>query len=115
MTSSEEVKHGLEEAAAKLGPPTIAFSNAGIEQPITATADLTEEEWDRVLAVNLSGVFTCMKHEIPRMLEQGGGAIVNTSSGAGVRGFAGQAAYSTAKHGVIGLTKAAASTTRSPT
>lgn len=54
------------------------------------------------------GVFRCMKHEIPLMLERGGGAIVNTSSGAGVKGFAGQAAYSAAKHGVIGLTKAAA-------
>jgi NAD(P)-dependent dehydrogenase (short-subunit alcohol dehydrogenase family) len=108
VTSSDEVKHALEEAAAKLGPPTVAFNNAGIEQPITATADVTQEEWDRILAVNLSGVFTCMRHEIPLMLEQGGGAIVNTSSGAGVRGFAGQAAYSAAKHGVIGLTKAAA-------
>jgi NAD(P)-dependent dehydrogenase (short-subunit alcohol dehydrogenase family) len=63
---------------------------------------------DRNLAINLGGVFRCMKHEIPLMLERGGGAIVNSSSGAGVKGFAGQGAYSAAKHGVIGLTKAAA-------
>ena len=69
------------------------------------TADITEEEWDRIIAINLRGVFLCMKHEIPLMLEQGGGAIVNTSSGAGVKGFAGGAAYVAAKHGVIGLTK----------
>ena len=61
-----------------------------------------------MIAINLSGVFLCMKHEIPLMLNQGGGAIVNTSSGAGVKGFAGQAAYTAAKHGVIGLTKSAA-------
>jgi NAD(P)-dependent dehydrogenase (short-subunit alcohol dehydrogenase family) len=108
VTSSEDVKNALDTATAEFGPPTVAFNNAGIEQPITAAADLTQEEWDRILAINLSGVFTCMKHEIPLMLEQGGGVIVNTSSGAGVAGFAGQAAYSAAKHGVIGLTKAAA-------
>ena len=61
-----------------------------------------------MIAINLSGVFLCMKHEIPLMLNQGGGAIVNTSSGAGVNGFAGQAGYTAAKHGVIGLTKSAA-------
>jgi NAD(P)-dependent dehydrogenase (short-subunit alcohol dehydrogenase family) len=78
---------------ARSRPPTIAFNNAGIEQPITPTADLTQDDWGRILAVNLTGVFTCIKHEIPLMLGQGGGVIVNTSSGAGVAGFAGQAAY----------------------
>jgi NAD(P)-dependent dehydrogenase (short-subunit alcohol dehydrogenase family) len=86
----------------------IAFNNAGIEQPVKATADLSEDEWDRLVAINLRGVFVCMKHEIPLMLREGGGAIVNTSSGAGVKGFKGQAAYAAAKHGVIGLTKSAA-------
>ena len=85
-----------------------AFNNAGVEQPITATADLREEDWDRIVDINLRGVFLCMRHEIPLMLEQGGGAIVNTSSGAGVKGFAGQGAYCAAKHGVVGLTRAAA-------
>lgn len=87
---------------------TLAFNNAGVDQPIAAAADVTEEEWDRISAVNLRGVFLCMRREIPLMLEQGGGAIVNTSSGAGVKGFAGQAAYAAAKHGVIGLTSSAA-------
>jgi NAD(P)-dependent dehydrogenase (short-subunit alcohol dehydrogenase family) len=86
----------------------VAFNNAGIEQPLTAAADIASEVWDRVLGVNLTGVFTCMKYEIPILLRQGGGAIVNTSSGAGVKGFAGQAAYAAAKHGVIGLTRSAA-------
>ena len=71
-------------------------------------ADVTEEEWDRIVAINLRGVFLCMKYEIPLMLEQGGGAIVNTSSGAGVKGFPGGAAYVAAKHGVVGLSKSAA-------
>ena len=85
-----------------------AFNNAGSEQAITAAADLTEDEWDRIVRVNLRSMFLCMKHEIPLMLRRGGGAIVNTSSGAGVKGIAGQAAYCAAKFGVIGLTKAAA-------
>ncbi|MBV8589365.1 MAG: SDR family oxidoreductase, partial [Acetobacteraceae bacterium] len=85
-----------------------AFNNAGVEQPIMATADLTEAEWDRIASVNLRGVFLCMKYQIPLILKQGGGAIVNNSSGAGVKGIAGQAAYCAAKFGVIGLTKAAA-------
>jgi NAD(P)-dependent dehydrogenase (short-subunit alcohol dehydrogenase family) len=108
VTSSEDVEAALDKAAQELGRLDFAFNNAGVEQPITAMADLTEKEWDRNLAINLGGVFMCMKHEIPVMLEHGGGAIVNTSSGAGVKGFAGQAAYCAAKHGVIGLTKAAA-------
>jgi NAD(P)-dependent dehydrogenase (short-subunit alcohol dehydrogenase family) len=86
----------------------VAFTNAGLEQPITATTEITENEWDRIVAINLRGVFLCIKYEIPLMLEYGGGAIVNTSSGAGVIGVKGQAAYTAAKHGVIGLTKVAA-------
>jgi NAD(P)-dependent dehydrogenase (short-subunit alcohol dehydrogenase family) len=64
--------------------------------------------WDRLIEVDLRGVFLCMKYQIPLMLKQGGGSIVNTSSGAGVKGFAGQAAYCAAKFGVVGLSKAAA-------
>src|SRR5204863_3164995 len=67
-----------------------------------------EDEWNRIIDIDLRGVFLCMKHEIPLMLRSGGGAIVNTSSGAGVVGFAGGGAYVAAKHGVVGLTKAAA-------
>ena len=71
-------------------------------------AELTDDEWDRLMAVNLRGAFSSMKHEIELMLQHGGGAIVNTSSGAGVKGFKGQAAYAATKHGLIGLTKSAA-------
>ena len=108
VSRAEDVKAALDCAVETFGRLDFALNNAGVEQPITATADLTEEEWDRITRVNLRGVFLCMRHEIPLMLKQGGGAIVNTSSGAGVRGFAGQAAYCAAKHGVVGLTRAAA-------
>ena len=108
VTRAEDVKAALDKAVEAFGRLDVAFNNAGSEQPITAAADLTEEEWDRVVSINLRSVFLCMKYEIPLMLKHGGGAIVNTSSGAGVKGFAGQAAYAAAKHGVIGLTKSAA-------
>src|SRR4051794_15587094 len=108
VTRPEDVKAALDKTVEAFERLDFAFNNAGSEQPITATADLTEAEWDRIVAVNLRGVFLCMKHEIPLLLKQGGGAIVNTSSGAGVKGFKGQAAYAAAKHGVVGLTKSAA-------
>ena len=108
VTRSEDVKAALDKAVEVFGRLDFAFNNAGHEQPVTATADVTEEEWERIVGPSLRGVFLCMKHEIPLMLKFGGGAIVNTSSGAGVKGFAGQAAYAAAKHGVVGLTKAAA-------
>ena len=85
-----------------------AFNNAGIEGSIARTVEYAEADWDRVIAVNLTGVWLCMKYEIPAMLEQGGGAIVNTSSAAGLLGFRGAAAYVASKHGVVGLTKTAA-------
>jgi NAD(P)-dependent dehydrogenase (short-subunit alcohol dehydrogenase family) len=107
VTRTEDVKAALGKTVEAFGRLDFAFNNAGSEQPITATADLTEQEWDRIVDINLRGVFLCMKHEIPLMLRNGG-VIVNTSSGAGVKGFKGQAAYAAAKHGVIGLTKSAA-------
>jgi NAD(P)-dependent dehydrogenase (short-subunit alcohol dehydrogenase family) len=108
VTRSEDVKAALDEAIGTFGRLDLAFNNAGVEQPVKPLADVTEQEWSRILDVSLRGVFVCMKHEIPQMLNQGGGAIVNTSSGAGLKGFKGQAAYAAAKHGVIGLTKSAA-------
>jgi NAD(P)-dependent dehydrogenase (short-subunit alcohol dehydrogenase family) len=108
VTRAEDVKAALDKAVEAFGRLDVAFNNAGSEQAITAMADLTEEEWDRIVGINLRSVFLCMKYEIPLMLKQGSGAIVNTSSGAGVKGFKGQAAYASAKHGVVGLTKAAA-------
>ncbi|MBV8615361.1 MAG: SDR family oxidoreductase [Acetobacteraceae bacterium] len=108
VTRAEDVKTALDKAVEALGRLDVAFNNAGVEQPITPTADITAEEWDRIVNIDLRGVFLCMRHEIPLMLKQGGSAIVNTSSGAGVKGIAGQAAYCAAKFGIIGLTKAAA-------
>jgi len=108
VSRSEDVQAALDAAVERFGRLDIAFNNAGIEQAIKPAHEITHDEWDRLVAVNLRGVFNAMKHEIDLMLEHGGGTIVNTSSGAGVKGFAGQAAYAATKHGVIGLTKSAA-------
>jgi NAD(P)-dependent dehydrogenase (short-subunit alcohol dehydrogenase family) len=109
VTNSAEVKAALAKTVEVFGRLDFAFNNAGIEPRNPApTADYDEEEWSRIVDVNLRGVFLCMKHEIPLILKQGGGAIVNTSSGAGIIGIKGSPAYTAAKHGVIGLTRAAA-------
>src|SRR6058998_2905791 len=109
VTQTDDVKAALEKTGETFGRVDFAFNNAGIEPRKPApTADYDEEEWNRIIDIDLRGVFLCMKHEIPLMLRQGGGAIVNTSSGAGVKGIAGQAAYCAAKYGIVGLTKAAA-------
>ena len=106
VTRAEDVKAALDKTVEAFGRLDFAFNNAGIEQKKPApTAELDEEEWDRILNIDLRGVFLCMKHEIPLILKQGGGAIVNTSSGAGVIGIKGSPAYTAAKHGVIGLTR----------
>src|SRR6266542_1847868 len=107
VTRAEDVKAALDTTIATFGRLDAAFNNAGVEQATAAAADIAEEEWNRIVAIDLSGVFLCMKYEIPLMLKQGGGAIVNTSSGAGVKGFAGGAAYGAAKFDVIGATKSA--------
>jgi NAD(P)-dependent dehydrogenase (short-subunit alcohol dehydrogenase family) len=108
VTRTDDVRGALDKTIETFGRVDFAFNNAGVEQPGMPAADLTEAGWDRIVDVNLRGVFLCMKHQIPLMLEQGGGVIVNTSSGAGVKGIAGQAAYCAAKFGVVGLSKAAA-------
>ena len=108
VTRGEEIEAALHAAVERFGRLDIAFNNAGIEQPVKPAAQIDDDEWDRLVAVNLRGAFLSMKHEIELMLQHGGGAIVNTSSGAGVKGFAGQAAYAATKHALIGLTKSAA-------
>ena len=108
VTRGEDIKAALQSAVERFGRLDIAFNNAGVEQPIKPVHEITDAEWDRLVAVNLRGAFVAMKHEIDFMLAHGGGAIVNTSSGAGVKGFRGQAAYAATKHGLIGLTKSAA-------
>jgi NAD(P)-dependent dehydrogenase (short-subunit alcohol dehydrogenase family) len=109
VTRAEDVKAALDRTVGAFGRLDFAFNNAGIEPKKPApTADYDEEEWNRIIDINLRGVFLCMKYEIPLILKQGGGAIVNTSSGAGIIGIKGSPAYTAAKHGVIGLTRAAA-------
>jgi len=108
VTSSEDVQGAFTKTMERFGRMDYAFNNAGAEQQPKPTADITEEEWDRIITINLKGVFLCMKYEIPLLLQHGGGAIVNTSSGAGIKVFGRGAAYAAAKHGVIGLTKDAA-------
>lgn len=85
-----------------------AFNNAGIEGTIADTASYPEDSFDRTIAINLKGVWLCMKCEIPQMLKQGGGVIVNTASTLGLVAIEGAAAYNAAKHGVVGLTRTAA-------
>jgi NAD(P)-dependent dehydrogenase (short-subunit alcohol dehydrogenase family) len=103
-----EVWAMVEHAVATYGGLDCAHNNAGIAAPLAKLADYPDDGWDRTLAVMLTGVYHCMKAEIPRMLERGGGAIVNTASGVGLVGYPGQAAYTASKHGVLGLTKVAA-------
>src|ERR1019366_9106988 len=85
-----------------------ALNNAGAEGPMANTVEATEENFDRLIAINLKGVWLCMKYEIPQMLKQGGCAIVNTASAAGLVGVEELSAYNASKHGVVGLTKTAA-------
>ena len=86
-----------------------AFNNAGIEGPTARIADVSMADWDRVIRVNLTGVFICMKAEIEQMMKQGGGgSIVSTASAAGLIGIPGAASYNASKHGVVGLTKTVA-------
>jgi NAD(P)-dependent dehydrogenase (short-subunit alcohol dehydrogenase family) len=108
VTRGADIQAALTATVEAFGRLDYAFNNAGAEQQPKPTADITEDEWDRIITINLRGVFLCMKYEIPLLLRYGGGAIVNTSSGAGVKVFGRGAAYAAAKHGLIGLTKDAA-------
>jgi NAD(P)-dependent dehydrogenase (short-subunit alcohol dehydrogenase family) len=108
VTQGAEVERAVAAAVEAYGRLDFAFNNAGLEHALIPTADITEEEFDRILAVSVRGVFLCLKYQIPAMLASGGGSIVNNSSAAGTVGFQGQAAYTAAKHGIVGLTKSAA-------
>jgi NAD(P)-dependent dehydrogenase (short-subunit alcohol dehydrogenase family) len=101
----EALVRGTVEAFGRLD---CAVNNAAVTGPMVPMADYSEEHWDRLMSVNLKGVWLCMKHEMQQMLKQGGGSIVNTASVAGLVGFQLGSAYVAAKHGVVGLTKAAA-------
>ena len=108
VTARDDMRGMVEHAVERFGGLACAVNNAGMGTGGKPIADYPEDDWDRALAVMLTGVFLGMKYEIPAMLERGGGAIVNTSSVAGLTGYAGQAGYIAAKHGVIGLTRTAA-------
>ena len=108
VSKSAEVEALIDKAVQSYGELHCAVNNAAIEGPTTLTVDHTEEEWDSVIDTNLKGVWLCMKYEIPQMLRQGGGVIVNVSSDCGLVGTERTAAYTASKHGVIGLTKTAA-------
>lgn len=108
ITVAEEVAGLIRRTIEVYGRLDCAFNNAGIGQGGQYLPDLPEAVWDRVIAVNLTGVYLCLKHEIIQMRSQGGGSIVNTASGFGLIGGRGNAAYVAAKHGVVGLTKTAA-------
>ncbi|WP_288236970.1 SDR family oxidoreductase [uncultured Alistipes sp.] len=108
VSDTRAVEETVDWVAATLGRLDAALNNAGIQTPQRPMAEITDDEFDRTVAVDLKGVWNCMRYEIRQMLRQGGGTIVNTSSQGGVTGFPGQAAYIACKHAVIGLTRTAA-------
>jgi 3-hydroxybutyrate dehydrogenase len=109
VSHATEVEEMISKAVETYGRLDCAYNNAGVTQrAYPSTAEFPEDDWHRVLAINLTGVWLCMKYEIPQMLKQGGGAIVNTASVAGLVGLAGRSAYVASKHGVVGITRTAA-------
>ncbi|GAB4064083.1 SDR family oxidoreductase [Ancylobacter sonchi] len=108
VADEDQVARLVEHTVATFGRLDAAFNNAGIQVPPSDAADETAENFDRVNAVNLRGVWACMKHELKQMRQQGSGAIVNCSSLGGLVGLPSRAAYHASKHGVIGLTRSAA-------
>lgn len=108
VSQAQDLQAAVDHAVDTYGALHIAVNNAGVEGGQGPTAEQTRGDWDRVIGINLTGVFEGMRAEIPALLEAGGGAIVNVSSIAGLRGFEGLGPYVASKHGVNGLTKAAA-------
>jgi NAD(P)-dependent dehydrogenase (short-subunit alcohol dehydrogenase family) len=108
VSKTDDVKAMVAQTITAFGRLDYAFNNAGIEGASAPTQDCSEENWDKTIGVNLKGVWLCMKYEIPEILKQGKGAIVNCASVAGLVGFAGLPAYVASKHGIVGLTKTTA-------
>lgn len=108
VSQPQEVEAAVARVVERFERLDCAFNNAGVENKAAPLHEIELNEWDRILGINLRGTFLCMKHEIAQMLRQGGGVVVNTSSGAGVRGVAGGASYAASKHAMIGMTKSAA-------
>jgi NAD(P)-dependent dehydrogenase (short-subunit alcohol dehydrogenase family) len=107
VADEAQVKEMVDLTVATFGRLDAAYNNAGINSPVAETADASSEEYERVMAVNLRGVWNCMKYELQQMRKQGSGAIVNCSSLGGLVGIAGRGVYHASKHGVLGLTKSA--------
>ncbi len=107
VTREADVQAVMERAEARFGRIHAAVNNAGVECAYGPVQDRSAEEFDRIIAVNLRGIFFGLRHQIPHMLRHGGGAIVNTASQAGLTGLANVAIYTASKHGVVGLTKSA--------
>jgi NAD(P)-dependent dehydrogenase (short-subunit alcohol dehydrogenase family) len=109
VTRAADVEAMIAKAVQTYGRLDCAYNNAGVGSRARAPlADYPEEDWHRIIAINLTGVWLCMKYEIPQMLQQGGGAIVNTASIAGLVGLSETSAYVASKHGVVGITRTAA-------
>ncbi|MDR3073973.1 MAG: SDR family oxidoreductase [Deltaproteobacteria bacterium] len=108
VSREDQVAAMVNQTVETYGRLDASYNNAGIQTPQVLAADMRYDDYDKTMAVNLRGIFTCMKYEIAAMLKNGGGAIVNCSSQGGLTGFPGQAAYIASKHGVIGLTRTAA-------
>ncbi len=108
VSDDAQVAAMVDRAVAQFGRLDAAFNNAGVMARIAPTADSTREEWDRVIGVNLRGVWSCMKHELRQMERQGSGAIVNNASVGALTGNPGIGFYIASKHGVVGLTRTAA-------
>ncbi|HEY8328602.1 MAG TPA: glucose 1-dehydrogenase [Rhodanobacter sp.] len=108
VSDSAQVKALVARAVSEFGSLDVAFNNAGLLPPTAPLAEQTEEDWARIMSVDVTGVFLCLKHELAQMSKAGRGVIVNTASVAGLRADPGMAPYVAAKHAVVGLTKAAA-------
>ncbi|MBV9787369.1 MAG: glucose 1-dehydrogenase, partial [Chloroflexi bacterium] len=108
VTDAQAVEEMIRATVATFGRLDYAVNNAGIDGLRARTGDYPEDEWQRVLSINVTGVWLCMKYELQQMQTQSSGVIVNTASVAGLVGFPGHSAYSASKHAVIGLTKTAA-------
>lgn len=108
VSEPEQVEAAIARVVERFKRLDTAFNNAGVENKAAPVHEIALAEWDRILDINLRGTFVCMKHELAQMVRQGGGVIVNTSSGAGIRGVTGGASYAASKHAIIGLTKSAA-------
>ena len=108
VSDDGQVAAMVDRAVAEFGRVDAAFNNAGVMARIAPTADSTREEWDRVIGINLRGVWSCMRYELRQMQRQGSGAIVNNASVGALTGNPGIGSYIASKHGVVGLTRTAA-------